>query len=95
MGEWREYKLKDLALKIGSGATPSGGSNNYKEFGISLIRSKCLRFFIYDNGLAFIDNEQAYALNGVEVKENDILFNITSDSVARCCIVPKIIYLQE
>src|SRR5690606_34857332 len=28
-------------------------------------------------------------LKNVEVKENDILFNITGVSVARCCMVPK------
>lgn len=40
-------------------------------------------------GLAFIDEEQAKKLNNVTVEENDILFNITGASVARCCIVPN------
>lgn len=39
--------------------------------------------------LAFISDEQANKLKNVEVKENDILFNITGVSVARCCKVPK------
>jgi len=30
MSEWKECKLGTLALKIGSGATPRGGSNSYK-----------------------------------------------------------------
>jgi len=38
MSDWKEYKLKDLTTKIGSGATPTGGSNAYKLEGISLIR---------------------------------------------------------
>ena len=46
--------------------------------------------FKYD-GLAFIDDEQAYKLRSVAVEENDILLNITGASVARCCIVPNII----
>ena len=37
--------------------------------------------------LAFIDEIQAKKLNNVEVQKNDILFNITGASVARCCIV--------
>ncbi|MBK6964031.1 MAG: restriction endonuclease subunit S [Bacteroidales bacterium] len=46
--------------------------------------------FVFDyNGLAFIDDEQAYILRGVKVEENDILLNITGASVARCCMVPK------
>ncbi len=39
--------------------------------------------------MAFINEEQADKLKNVEVKVNDILFNITGVSVARCCMVPK------
>ncbi len=83
-------KLGDITTKIGSGATPTGGESAYKESGITLIRS----MNVYDNefntkGLAFIDEEQAKKLNNVTVEENDILFNITGASVARCCIVPN------
>jgi type I restriction enzyme M protein len=39
--------------------------------------------------LVFIDEDQAKKLIGVTVEENDILFNITGASVARCCIVEK------
>ncbi|MDP7221970.1 MAG: restriction endonuclease subunit S [Alphaproteobacteria bacterium] len=90
MGEWQEIPLKKLTNKIGSGATPRGGSNAYKEEGISLIRSQNVLDlkFSYD-GLAFIDDQQAEKLNNVEVCENDVLLNITGDSVARCCLVDK------
>ena len=30
MSEWNEYKLRDVRLKIGCGATPTGGGNSYK-----------------------------------------------------------------
>ena len=81
-------KLKYITNKIGSGSTPKGGEGSYQESGISLIRSQN----IHDNkfiekGLAFIDEIQAKKLNNVEVQKNDILFNITGASVARCCIV--------
>ncbi|MBK9983874.1 MAG: restriction endonuclease subunit S [Saprospiraceae bacterium] len=89
MIEWKEFKLKDVTLKIGSGATPRGGSNVYKKKGISLIRSQnVLDFRFSEEGLAFIDEEQAKDLSNVTVQENDILLNITGDSVARCCLVP-------
>lgn len=36
MSEWQQVKLKEVTVKIGSGATPKGGSGAYKENGISL-----------------------------------------------------------
>ena len=49
------YKLKDICLKIGSGATPKGGKEAYCDEGISLIRSQnVLDFtFSYDGLLPF------------------------------------------
>lgn|GEM_PF-176759 len=96
MGEvpknWRIENLKSICLKIGSGATPKGGKEGYQNSGISLIRSMNVHDYIFlINDLAFIDEVQAKALDGVTVKEYDILFNITGVSVARCCIVPKFI----
>ena len=89
MGARKECKLGSLASKIGSGATPRGGSNSYKEDGTSLIRSQNVLDFKFSSaGLAFIDNDQANALKNVTVEQNDVLLNITGDSVARCCIVP-------
>lgn len=86
---WVEKPLVELTTKIGSGATPTGGENSYKEQGVSLIRS----LNVYDMGfrrpkLAFIDDIQADKLSNVEVKSGDVLLNITGASVARCCIVP-------
>lgn len=82
--------LGQICTKIGSGATPRGGKEAYKDFGISLIRSQnVLDFKFSSDGLAFIDETQAEKLNNVEVLENDILLNITGDSVARACKVDK------
>jgi len=82
--------LSDVCEKIGSGATPRGGSDVYLSKGeISLIRSQN----IYNdgfkkNGLAFITDIHAKELDNVKVESGDILLNITGDSVARCCQVP-------
>ena len=90
MSEWREVSLGEITNKIGSGATPKGGGETYKESGISLIRSQnVLDFKFSNNGLAFIDDSQAYELRNVTVEQNDVLLNITGDSVARCCVVPE------
>jgi len=87
---WKVEKLKNLCEKIGSGSTPTGGKESYFTTGITFIRST--NVFDYNfkfEDLAFISNEQADKLKNVEVKENDILINITGVSVARCCMVPR------
>lgn len=92
MEGWKEYKLGDICTKIGSGATPKGGKEAYLGGNISLIRSQnVLDFTFSEDGLAYINDEQANKLKNVEVKENDVLLNITGDSVARACIVPNAI----
>lgn len=87
---WEKIKLGDVCSKIGSGATPKGGSGVYVEEGTSFIRSQNVYnlHFSYE-GLAFINDDAAQKLKGVTVKEYDVLLNITGDSVARTCIVPK------
>lgn len=87
---WEEKSLKELTTKIGSGATPRGGQENYKETGISLVRSMNVHDWEFkETNLAFIDEKQAKELEGVALQESDVLLNITGASVARCCIIPK------
>ncbi len=81
--------LQKICSKIGSGATPKGGKTAYISEGISLIRSTNVFDFNFEyDELAHINQSQADALANVIVKPNDILFNITGVSVARCCMVP-------
>ncbi len=82
-------RLGDYCVKIGSGATPRGGKETYSDDGpISLIRSQNVYNDGFSHGgLAFISHEQAAQLQNVEVKEGDVLLNITGDSVARACPV--------
>lgn len=87
---WRVDKLKNQCVKIGSGSTPTGGKESYSDSGISLIRSTNVFDYKFSfDDLAFINDVQAGKLKNVEIQENDILFNITGVSVARCCMVPK------
>lgn len=86
-----KFTLGKVCKKIGSGATPRGGSEVYLSQGeIALIRSQN----IYNDGfkrdgLAYITKEHAEELSNVEIETDDILLNITGDSVARCCQVPN------
>ena len=83
-------KLEELTLKIGSGSTPRGGESVYIDQGVSLIRSQNVynaRFF--KTGLVHIDDSIAEKMKGVTVNKDDVLLNITGDSVARCCLAPQ------
>lgn len=85
---WQSEPLSALTLKIGSGSTPRGGDSVYISEGTSLIRSQN----VYNNefstdGLVYIDEKTAEKMKGVSVEKDDVLVNITGDSVARCCLV--------
>jgi len=86
---WEWVKLSDVAEKVGSGATPRGGSESYKLSGIPLIRSMNVHFDgLKLNGLAYLDDKQANELKNVEVKANDVLLNITGASIGRVTQAP-------
>jgi type I restriction enzyme S subunit len=85
---WEVSKLKDITSKIGSGATPRGGSEVYVDEGPALIRSQN----VYDHefhwaGLARLTDKSASELKNVEVMKDDVLLNITGDSILRTCVV--------
>ncbi len=81
--------LQKICNKIGSGATPKGGKTAYIDEGIALIRSTNVFDFRFEySDLAHINQSQAETLANVTVESNDVLFNITGVSVARCCMVP-------
>lgn len=93
-GSWISIRLGDVCMKIGSGATPRGGSGVYVEKGrYALIRSQNVyNDGFHHDGLAYIDEQHASQLTNVEVCLGDVLLNITGDSVARVCQVdPKVL----
>jgi type I restriction enzyme S subunit len=87
---WDEVTIEDVTSKVGSGATPRGGSAVYVDSGTAFIRSQN----VYDHefrvdGLVFISDEAANQLRGVTVEPDDVLLNITGDSILRTCVVPR------
>ena len=88
---WAPIRLGDVCIKIGSGATPRGGSGVYLRSGpYALIRSQNVHNDGFRRGgLAFIGEKHAAELSNVEVLREDVLLNITGDSVARCCLVDE------
>jgi type I restriction enzyme S subunit len=92
--EWRVVRLGDIVLKIGSGATPAGGSECYLPLRskFALVRSQNVFDRRFDtSGLAFISEEQAEKLKGVNLQAGDLLLNITGDGItfSRACAVPE------
>lgn len=87
--QYPKVPLQKICNKIGSGATPKGGKTAYINKGIALIRSTNVFDFRFEySDLAHINQNQADILANVTVEPNDVLFNITGVSVARCCMVP-------
>lgn len=87
---WESVTIEDVTSKVGSGATPRGGSSVYIESGTAFIRSQN----VYDHefrvdGIVRITYEAADQLRGVTVEQGDVLINITGDSILRTCLVPQ------
>ena len=88
--KWNTQPLKSLTTKIGSGSTPKGGNDVYKDSGIPFVRSLNIHtHFIKYEDLVFIDEVQAEKLKNVKIEENDVLLNITGASIGRVNIAPK------
>ncbi len=97
-GEWKRIRLRNACTKIGSGATPRGGSDVYLESGpYTLIRSQNVyNDGFHHEGLAYIGEGHAAELENVEVLKDDVLLNITGDSVARACQVdPEVLPARD
>jgi type I restriction enzyme S subunit len=90
---WQVKRLASFCTKIGTGATPRGGSEVYLNSRVShaLVRSQHVFDRQFESaGLAFISDSQAKELRNAEVQSGDVLLNITGDGVSfgRACIVP-------
>ena len=83
---WDVKKLKYLTSKVGSGITPSGGATTYVDKGIPLLRSQNIHFdgLVLDN-VANISLNVHKSMKNSQVKQHDVLLNITGGSLGRCC----------
>lgn len=88
---WRWVVLGNIASKISSGNTPTGGRNSdvYVASGFPFFREQN----IYDDGIhqagmVFISEKLLETRQNSTVKAKDILLNITGGSIGRCALVP-------
>ena len=88
--DWDIVAIGDIAIFVGSGITPKGGSNVYKKEGILFIRSQNVTFegLLLDD-VAHIDERIHKIMKRSEVFAHDVLLNITGASIGRCCPLPE------
>ena len=85
-----EKRLVEITSKIGSGSTPKGGKESYQSSGIPIIRSmNVLMNSFTENGIAFLNDDQAKELKNVTLQKNDVLLNIKGASIGRTCVLPN------
>jgi type I restriction enzyme S subunit len=85
--DWNHSAIGDLAIKVGSGITPRGGSSKYKDYGRPFVRSQNVgRGNLLLDDLAYIDDETHNSFSATELKENDVLLNITGASIGRTAL---------
>lgn len=87
---WSWTRVGEICSKTGSGSTPRGGKDVYRNSGIPFLRSQN----VYNEGLrlddvAFIDVGTHERMQGTRVLAGDLLLNITGGSIGRCARVPE------
>lgn len=89
-GPWETRNLGEIAEKIGSGITPTGGNAVYKASGRPFIRSQNIGWgCLHLDDIAFIDETTHATFSGTELRVKDVLLNITGASIGRCAVADE------
>ena len=87
-----EASIDSITTKIGSGITPTGGSNTYTREGIIFLRSQnVLKMHLSLADAVNIPEHIHNKMQGTKVYSGDVLLNITGASIGRSAVVPKTI----
>lgn len=88
--DWSTVFLGEKTVKVGSGITPTGGIRVYKESGRPFLRSQNIEWgYINLDDIAFIDEQTHQSFIGTEIRESDVLLNITGASIGRSAVADK------
>lgn len=87
---WKFSELGSNTVKIGSGVTPRGGQSNYRDSGRLFLRSQNIGWgsLILDDAV-YIDEGIHENMLATEVKEDDVLLNITGASIGRSAVADQ------
>jgi type I restriction enzyme S subunit len=84
---WEERELGQMANKVGSGITPTGGDKNYKQSGRPFVRSQNVGWgILLLDDIAYIDEGTHTSFDSTEIWELDVLLNITGASIGRSAV---------
>lgn len=88
--DWNQTTIGEIALKVGSGITPTGGSSKYKEYGRPFVRSQNVGWGqLLLGDMAYIDDETHSTFSATELKMGDVLLNITGASIGRSALADQ------
>ncbi len=88
--DWECVQLGDLAIRVGSGITPTGGERVYTSEGRPFIRSQNVGWGKLElDDLTFIPEHIHTTFTASEIKEGDVLLNITGASIGRSAVADK------
>jgi type I restriction enzyme S subunit len=85
--DWKAVQVGEIATKVGSGITPTGGQRFYKSDGRPFMRSQNVGWgtLLLDD-IAFIDDSIHCTFAETEIKNEDVFLNITGASIGRSAI---------
>ena len=85
--DWDCDRLGNLATRVGSGITPTGGERVYVTEGRPFLRSQNVGWGVLNlDDLAFITDEIHASFAGSQINEGDVLLNITGASIGRSAV---------
>lgn len=88
--DWEVLSVGECSVKVGSGKTPTGGESVYVDSGHPFIRSQNVGWGnLVLSDVAFITDEIHNSFLGTELKEHDVLLNITGASIGRCALADQ------
>lgn len=87
--KWTVANLGEITDKVGSGITPTGGSEVYQTQGVVFIRSQnVLENELSLADVAYISPQIDDKMSASRVQQFDVLLNITGASIGRCAFYP-------
>jgi type I restriction enzyme, S subunit len=85
--EWECRRLGELTTRVGSGITPTGGARVYTQEGRPFLRSQNIGWGVLNlEDLAYISDEIHATFRASEIRDGDVLLNITGASIGRSAV---------
>lgn len=82
--------MGELATKVGSGKTPTGGNTRYRTYGLPFVRSQNVGWgTLLLTDLQYIDQETHAEFPSSEIAPGDVLLNITGASIGRSAVASE------